>query len=219
MAYPLTQYAQFAAQLLPIVAALAVWGRRLPAPYPWVLSWCAFMALADSLDLAVAYLHGSNLWLSYFTLPTEVGLSLWFLALWQPNEFMRLVYQLAIPAMLVVTMVALLLADTATAFDLWVSPFLSLLALTAALATLVFRSITSLRQLTEQDWFWVCLGLAIFWIGFVAVPPFHRAFIETHREWVVWAYIVRAWTVVGAFLLMTWGVLCPRLLQGSPGRS
>jgi len=211
VAIPVVLYAKFASQAIPIVGALVVWGRPMPAPYRRVIWLCGLLLAADALDLVIAVLEGNNLFTSYVTLPVEVALSLWLLAAFQPNQQLRLTYGIVVPLMLGATAVALAATTPAVSFDLWVSPLLCLLILAAVAHTLVHRSLLSRTRLAGEDWFWICLGLAVHWGGLVAVPAFHRAYIDTHVEWVRLAYLVKAWTNIGAFIMIGWGVVCQRV--------
>jgi hypothetical protein len=91
--------------------------------------------------------------------------------------------------------------------------------LAAVLHTLVYGAVRSRRLLTEQDWFWICFGLAVFWASYIPVAPFAIALIGSHVDWVRRAYIARAVLMMCAFLLITWGILCQRAAVRLPGRS
>lgn len=219
MAIPLLLHAKAVSQVVPIVAALVVWGRQLPAPYRRVVLLCGFLLAADAVDLVVGAIEGNNLYTSFVTLPVEVALSLWLLAVFQPSDGLRFTYGVAIPVLLAGTALALAATVPAVSFDLWISPSLCLLILVAVLHTLVHRSLLSRRPLVTEDWFWICLGLAVHWGGLVAVPAFHRAYIDSQVEWVRVAYLAKAWTNIGAFLIIGWGVVCQRIPMRSFGHS
>jgi hypothetical protein len=219
VAIPLVMFGQAASQALPIVAALKVRGRHQPVPYPRLVFWCGILLVTDVLGLVVAEALGNNLWMVYVTLPVEVGLVLWLLSEWQSTELLRLTYSLAIPVMGTVVVSLLMLTDPAKTFYRYVSPFLALLGLAAALHTLVHRTLLSRGPLIRQDWFWICLGMALFWLGYVSVPVFADTFLVAHVDWVRWAYISRAYTDIVAFLLMSWGVVCQRVPARSFGSS
>lgn len=219
MAIARVMFVQAASQALPIVAAFAVRGRHQPVPYPRLVFWCGVLVVTDVLALVVAKAFGNNLWMVYVTLPVEVGLVLWLLSEWQPNELLRLTYLTAIPVMVTVVASLLVLTDPGRTFYRWVSPFLALLALAAALHTLVNRTLLSRGPLAQQDWFWICLGMALFWLGYVSVPVFADTFLATHEDWVWWAYVSRAYTDIAAFILMSWGIWCQRVPARSLGSS
>lgn len=206
---PIIMYISSVSQALPIVAAFAVWGRHQPAPYPRLILWCLLMLGADVLDLAVRSL-GPNAFTSYIMLPLEVGATLWVLAAWQPTAFLRLVYMMAIAVAGTIVAILLILVDPVKNFDLWIGPSLALLALVGVLHTLVHRALISGGLLTEQGWFWVCLGIGLFWLCFISVPPFYAAYIHTDMRMIVRVLIVRAWVVMACFLFITWGIVCQK---------
>ncbi|MFI4978486.1 MAG: hypothetical protein ACHQC8_07430 [Solirubrobacterales bacterium] len=219
MAIARVMFVQAASQALPIVAAFAVRGRHKPVPYPRVVVWCLILIGTDMLALVLAKLLGNNLWLSYVTRPIEVFLTLWVLSLWQPTEYLRLAYSLAIPVVGALVVSVLMLTDPTVTFSRWMAPPLALLALAASLHTLVHRTLLSRAPLARQDWFWICLGMSLFWLGYVSVPVFADAFLATHEDWVWWAYVSRAYTDIAAFILMSWGIWCQRVPARSFGSS
>ena len=219
MAIPAVSWIQFFSQALPIAATARVRDRAAAVPYRRLALWCTALVLADVVDQVSAVTRGHNLDTAYVALPIEVGLTLWTMAAWQPSELSRLAYVIAIPIMMAAAIAVVLLTDPTVTFVQWVSPFLALLALVSVLHTLVARALMSRSHLTSQGWFWVCMGMGVFWTGFITVPMFANIFLETHRSWVVAAYIARAWVNIGAFLLITWGVLCPLIQARSSGSS
>lgn len=204
------------AAALPIAVVALVWGRRLPAPYGRLVLFCLALLVSGLVEHLLARQGVTNLWVSYFALPLDVSLMLWMLAEWQDRPLARRVYRLAIPVVLAGTGVMLVATDPRMTFDVWTWPGLTLVALIAVAHTLVTRTLDSRAPLTEQGWFWVCLGLALFWISSVPLPAFAQAVIVQRQEWVVRAYVVRAWILIGAFAVICWGVRQPRthLLSG-----
>lgn len=201
------------------MAVLAWWGRQPPTPLRRLAVWSLFLLVTDLLEFVAGAATGNNLWLEYVVLPLELCFTLWILAAWQPDRRWSRRYEIAIPVIVAVVAVLLLAVDPAAQFYLWIGPVLSLVAVLATMLTLIPRSLLSRTTLTNQDWFWVCLGLALFWACFAPVPPFMQAFLGTRTEWVVGFLLTRAWLTVAAFLLITWGVFCQRLPVRLPGRS
>ena len=210
MAIPLIAHVQVASQGLPIVAVLALWGRRAPAPYARLALWCLFLVASDILDLIVALLRGNNQFTTYVVLPAEVALTLWVLSSWEKSPGRSRLATVVAVLMALAVGGALLLTNPAETFDRWVAPALALIALMAALAMLLRLVLTSQQLLTGQDWFWITLGMALFWVLSVPLPPFADAILPTNERWVHIAYYSRACIVILSFLLMTWGVLCQR---------
>jgi hypothetical protein len=219
LAIPLIVHVQFASPALPIVAALTVQDRPRPVLYHRAIVWLCVLMLTDESAMVVGKLAGNNLWLGYLTLPVEVALFLWMSSVLQPTEYLRTAYSLAIPVIGTIVVALMTLTDPAQTFDRFIAPALALVALTASLQTLVLRSLESRTPLTQQDWFWLCLGLSLFWLSFVSITIFHQTFIGAHSEWVVTALIARSWVDIAAYLLMAWGLLQPWLQARSFGSS
>lgn len=219
MAFPAALYALAASQLLPLAAGLTRWGRPLPVPARWVLGWCAVLVVTDLLSLAVAFWRGDNLWLQWGAVPLASALALWALAGWQRGELLRLVYRLAIPALVLATVAALLVADPQPTFDQVVAPFHALVLLAASLHTVLHRALRAEGTIGGEHWFWMGMGLSLYYAASVAIAPFAQALLAANVEWVRRAYIARAWVGVLAFVLITMGVLCPLFRRPSGGRS
>jgi hypothetical protein len=210
---------QFACQALPIAAALTVQDRPRPVLYQRAIVWFSILMLTDEMAIVVGKIAGNNLWLGYLTLPIEVALFLWMLSVLQPTEYLRTAYSLSIAVIGTVVIAVMILTDPSKTFDRFVAPGLSLVALSASLHTLVLRSLESRVPLPQQDWFWFCLGVSLFWLSFVSITIFHQSFINTHVDWVITALIARAWVDIAAYMLMAWGLLQPWLRARSFGSS
>jgi hypothetical protein len=104
-------------------------------------------------------------------------------------------------------------------FEQVVSPIHALVLLAASLHTLVHRAVGAEGAIAREHWFWMGLGLSLYFAASVAIGPFAQALLASNIAWVRQAYIARAWTSVLAFVLITTGVLCPHFRRGSGGRS
>ena len=209
--YPVVMYLAAVSVALPLVAIQVMWGRFPPAPLRRLRVWCGFLLLANLVELVIAFqTQRANLWFGYYSIPVEVALFLWTVAGWHQARVARL-YLLAVPLALLGAVVVIFSANQEQLFSVIVGPVLSLLALFAVMHTLVACSLASTGLLTRQDWFWICLGFALFWTCFAPLPAFAEAFVISAFELVNTAYIVRAWLIIAAFLLISWGVICPRV--------
>jgi hypothetical protein len=209
VAIPVLLHVASASQALPIVAAALVGERPLPVPHRRLALWCCLLVLLDVVDLAVGANTGNNLWTGYLTLPVEIGMTLWILSSWQSPRWAR-AYLLAVPVIGATVAIVLSLTDPLRTFDVWVSPILALLALAASLQTLVLRALQSRDALVRLDWFWICLGMAIFWVVQVSSPVFAFAFMRPHQDWVVTILLFRAGLMILSFVCMSWGIACLR---------
>jgi hypothetical protein len=219
MALPVALHLAAASQLLPLAAGLTRWGRPVPVPARWVLAWCGLLVVTDATSLAVNLAHRENLWVQWVAVPLGSGLVLWALSLWQLNELLRLAYRLAIVALVVATIAGLLLLGPEPMFEQIAAPFHALVLLAASLYTLVHRALAAEGTITREAWFWIGLGLSLYFAASVAIGPFAVALLSSNVEWVRQAYIARAWTSVLAFVLISTGILCPLFPRRSGGPS
>jgi hypothetical protein len=206
---PLILYAAALSQALPILAAFRH-GRRLPRERLWTVAWCAALILGDSLQLWMRGSNGTNnLWLRAAGAPIQNAIMLWTLSLWQRHAVSKLAFRIAIPLFLV-TLVALIpTVGETTTFDTVTGPFQALLLLASALYTLVRNAASDPERVTRQDWFWVTLGVSLYFGLRVALPPFAAFLMSSHVELVRLAYFVQAWADIATFLLIARGIWCP----------
>ena len=219
MDLPIIAYVQFVAQALPIIAILVARGRHPSVPYRRIALWCGILILMDVAALISIMRRGYNLDLPYVFLPIEVALSLWIMAAWQASNERARRFLLAIPVVLVLAFGIMLLLGPRHVFPRIVSPGLALVGLSGVLFTWVTRTLESRSQLQYEGWFWVCMGMCLFWMTFISTPIFGEIFLESRRSWVHAANLTRNWVNLAAFLMITWGVLCPRLRPLQPGFS
>jgi hypothetical protein len=210
---PATLYISSASQLGPIVVALAR-PARLSGGARWVAIWCGTYAAENAIALPMALAHHNNHILNYIFVPIQGAAILWALSLWQTQQMARLTMRAAIPGFLV-AWTLLLFVENLHGFSAIAEPVYSILALGAALYTLVVRSSDATSSLLRQDWFWVCAGLALHFGALVFLTPLGAALVNTNPEIVVRAYYVRSFVNILAFTLMTIGLLCPRPLPHS----
>ena len=208
MAIPMLLQVASASQALPIVAVAMLRGRPTPAPYLRIGLWCCLLLLSDATDLYITSRHISNLWTGYYTVPMEVGMTLWILSAWQPEGAPRRAYILGIAATGAAIGSTLLLTDPQQTFDVWVSPLAALVAFSAVLHTLVTRTLRSREALVHLDWFWICLGMAVFWVVQISTPALMTAFMDTHRELVIRVLLVRSAIAIAGYVCIAWGVVC-----------
>ncbi len=209
MAIPIFFHFAFATEALPIAAVLAVRGRRPPDPYRRVAIWAGSLMIIDLASQIIGSLVGNNLFLAGVFEPVEAGLTLWILATWQPRAFGRL-YITMIPLMGIMTALALVTPGFSGIWDAWLGPSLAILMLIASLQTLIQRALSSRELLTDTEWFWICIGLSIYWFSSVPLPPFLNGYVVTHEVWVWRMLYTRSALLIVAFCLITWGVLCTR---------
>jgi len=72
---------------------------------------------------------------------------------------------------------------------------------------------------TRRDWFWVSIGVAMYFALGAALGPFSSALFGNDPEIVKRAYVLKAWFDILANTLIAAGMLCPAAGQAKPGRS
>ena len=219
MPIPLILFVAAASPALALVAALTTRGRPQPAPVRWMLLWCVLLLISDALFLFAAFTVGQNLALLPVLVPASSAAALWALSGWQPNDFLRLTYRLTIVALLVATAVLLFTLRPGPLFDQFLAPLHNLVVLAAALHTLVHRTLIEESPITREDWFWITLGMSLYFAASVAVRPFAQATVATHPDWVRAAYEVRAGITTLAFTLVAWGIAWPTYRRRFGGQS
>jgi hypothetical protein len=215
----LVQYVGFSSQAMPLFAVVATRGRHPPAPYRQLAFLCLAFLLSDVAMLIVHAIWRYNLWVTWFTQPLEVALTLWLLSYWQPVIRLSRIYRNVIPVAAAATAILLVVTDPSVTFDEYIGPLLSLVALVGSLHTLVHRSLRSRGLLPSQDWFWICAGLSLFWLLYVPVDAFVEATFGRDEALAALVHIIRTGLMPVPFLLMTWGVLCRRFQPASSGLS
>jgi hypothetical protein len=215
---PLILHAAALSQALPVLAGIRH-GRRLPAARLWTIAWCLTLMAGDYVQLWWRGSSGTNnLWLQAVGAPVGNVIMLWTLSLWQRHAVSRLAFRIAIPLFLV-TVVALIptVGDSGT-FDTVTRPFQALLLLACALYTLVRNAASDPGEVTRHDWFWISLGVSLYFAMRVALTPFAAILMSTHQELVRLAYFVQAWADIAVFLIIARGIWCP-LPQARSGGS
>ena len=206
MAIPAYLYAISASQALPAVAVMSIRGRRPPAPYRLLALLSLFFVLSDVIGIIVSMLVGTNAAVPYFTLPIEAATTLWLLSYWQVSGRMQHALRLLTSLVLVISALLILFADPVRNFVRWIGPSISLATLVLVLETGISRAYATIARLDEQDWFWICGGLALFWLAYVPVDAFATSFLRTHLTWAVAAYLARAALLPISCSMMAFGV-------------
>lgn len=203
--YPFVFYLVFAAQTL-LLILVAVLARRLATPFLLIGVWALLLDVSAILEYLVAQSSGQNWWLGWFSAPAEVAVTFGLLSFWERGR-VRSAYRAAVLLVPAVTAAVLLAGDATYLFEVWVYPLLSMVMFCAILHTLIICALAANGPLTRDERFWVCMGLSFFWVGFVPLGPFAYALIEMRMEWIVLAYIVRAWIKLAGLLMATYAVL------------
>ncbi|MFI5280343.1 MAG: hypothetical protein ACHQU1_07600 [Gemmatimonadales bacterium] len=184
----------------------------------WVVIWCGLYVLQNAIAIPLALTHHNNHWTTYLFVPFQGAAVLWALSLWQNHQIARLTIRASIPGFIVAWLALVLFVEDTQNFSSIAEPVYSLLSLSAALYTLVARSADATESLLREDWFWICAGLSLHFGALIFLTPLGAALVRTNPDMILRALYVRAALNVLAFVLITYGLLCPRPLPRS-GRS
>jgi hypothetical protein len=139
----------------------------------------------------------------------QFAVAFWALSLWQTEPKPRQVMRQAIVILIPVTLVVALLWEGPESFGDKTGPVLQLALLAASVYTLVSRSVASSDRLSREDWFWITLGLSLYFALGVALGPVAMALLQGDTEFLKQVLLFKARADILAFVLMTIGMLCP----------
>jgi hypothetical protein len=183
----------------------------------WV--WAFLLASANALALLLALRGRNNHWLTYLTTLLEGLAILVALIGWQVRDSGRLVLRVLLPLYLVAWTVIAFAVESFSTYSPFAGPLTSLLLLIALSATFVSRSMHSLEPLTRQDWFWICIGLLIFYGVEAGYPPVALLLGASRPDLLLAASQARSAIMIAAMITVSWGLLCPTTLPQSGGSS
>jgi hypothetical protein len=170
--------------------------------------WCLLLFAADGVQLFLGQVLGHNLWLRLIVSPALFAVAFWVLSLWQTDPKPRRVMRQAI-VLVVPTLAIAILWEGLTSFGDKSGPILLLALLAASVYTLVSRSVASMDRIANQDWFWITLGLSLYFALGVALGPVAMALLRNNTEFLKQVLLFKARADILAFVLMTIGMLCP----------
>ena len=160
------------------------------------------MVLGDVGQYWASRTQSNNLWINYIAIPTEDVLVLWTLSFWQSHPLLKLALRAAIPVFVLVWVAMVLGIEDVDSFSYLTMPFAALVMLGASLYTLVSNTLAEEGKVTERDWFWITLGLSLYFALFTSIWPFSRAYIAERPDLVRLAWTTRAWGDVLALILI-----------------
>lgn len=171
--------------------------------------WCALSFAADAVQLMFSQFVGQNLWLRLIVAPLQFAVAFWVLSLWQTDAKPRAVLRQAIVILIPATLALALLWEGLESFGDKSGPVLQLALLAACVYTLVSRSVASSGRLAREDWFWITLGLSLYFALGVALGPVAMALLQGNTDFLKQVLLFKARADILAFVLMTVGMLCP----------
>jgi hypothetical protein len=218
MPIPLILHLAWASTALPVLAGL--WGGwRTSASRTAIWVWALLLLMANSVALLLALRGVNNHWLGYLSTPLNGVAVIAALIGWQSGEMGRLVLRILLPLdLLGWTVIVFAVEDTRT-FSLVAGPFSAFVLLTAVSATFVTRSMHAVDPLTRLDWFWISIGLLIFYGIETGYPPVALLLGRSRPDLLLAALQARSAVIIAAMLTVSWGLLCPTTLPQSGGSS
>ncbi|MGK2934473.1 MAG: hypothetical protein ACSLFE_04420 [Gemmatimonadaceae bacterium] len=177
-----------------------------------IVLWCAIEGSLNILAMLLGSRGRNNLWLGYIGHPLLSAALLWALAQWHPAKSARLALKIAIPLVLLVSVVLTLTLDDPGHFSLAVVPFHAIVMLLATVWTFVSLSLVAERSLANEDWFWIIGGVMLYAATAAAMQPLAWYLIRERVDLLHAAFNVRAAVVILSFAAITWGML----LRGAP---
>lgn len=195
--------------------------RRRPLPLPLqLLVIYATVTLAESCLMAFFSSRDQrNMWMIHLFTPFEASMFLWMFSRWQVREVARLTVLLAIPMFLVFWSFLTVTAESLAEFPIYGKSVEAILLVAVAAWTLVTRSSKLLVPLTRYSWFWVCVGVLVYFPFLSALNPISRLLVTDHRDLVVAMFQVNAVLGTAANLLFAWAMLCQQPHPSSGGSS
>jgi len=176
------------------VAAL-VKRERPQGPRLWILVWLVALFLSDCVAWWLGINHQNNRWLSYVSTPIQTAVA-------------RATIRNSIPLVLLAVTVLSLLEDRMN-FSRYTEPVPATVTMFVALYTVTVRSTDEMNPLLRQDWFWICIGVAVKHGATSALTPFAEAFVHSDPDLVIRAYQIMLAIYVTAMAALTTGMLCP----------
>lgn len=208
MNFPWELYGAAFSQLLPVLGGLP-YARSLPMPRRWFSLWCLLSVIADGVWFIFGQVAGENLWLRMVTVPVRAAVIFWLLSLWQTSPKPRRVMRQAMAILVPATVPIALIWEGPASFGDKSGPILQLAQLAASVYTLVSRSVASTDKLAREDWFWITLGLSLYFAVNVALGPVAMALLSQDQTFLVEVFIFKARADILAFILMSIGMICP----------
>jgi hypothetical protein len=215
---PLVLYLAWASTLLPVLAGLrGGWGSS--ASRAAILVWSFVLVSANALALLLASRGINNHWLIYLSTPINGAAVIVAMIGWQMGEGGRLILRILLPLYLAAWTTIVFTIEDINTFSLVAGPFSALVLLIAVSATFVLRSTRSLDPLIRQDWFWVSIGLLIFYGVETGYPPVALLLGQSRPDLLLAALQARSVIIIVAMITVSWGLLCPTTLPQSGGSS
>ena len=156
----LLYYLSVGSELLPPLMLL-----RTPSRDPGRLKVALLCLVWFAIDVVAtvqgSLTHGSNLWVAYLLDPVQAIIVFWLLDGWQLSWMSRLALRLLLPIYLVAVAALTLLFESSDHFGLLTTTLTSSMLLGVVGYTMITRIRAHPSKLLDQEWVWICCGLAL----------------------------------------------------------
>jgi len=180
-----------------------------------------YSAAALAEGLVMWYLSEQNrpsLWLIHVFGPFEATILLYALSRWQLRELARLTIVFCIPAFLLLWGGLTITTESLEKFPQYVKTVESFLLVAVSAYTLVSRSRSLVEPLAQQDWFWVCVGLMIYFSMLAVLNPVANLLLEQDSMALLMAvFEVNAALIIVHNILFAWAIRCQQQQMNSGG--
>ena len=201
------------------VAASAHAG-RLSSPLKLIVLYSA-ATLAEALLLTyLSNVDRVNLWLVHAYTPFEATVLLLAMSRWQVRELARTTVMLSIPTFLVLWAALSLTAESLAEFPQYVKSVEAILLVAVAAFTLVTRSRNLVVPIGRQPWFWVTVGVMIYFAFLAILNPMSNALLRRDANVLLMGvYQVNAALIIVHNILFVWAIRCQQQQANSGGSS
>ena len=166
------------------------------------------MLLSDGLALWFALQGTQNLWVGYVGGPIALLAALMALSYWHPNARVQIVFRVAIPVLLLLSIILVVLIEDTGTFSLITGPIENLVLVAASIVTLIACASRLDGSLLKQDWFWIGIGLALRYGSSASLDPIARILVGQDMSMLAMVYQINAGIDIVASLLIVGGMLC-----------
>ena len=152
-----------------------------------------YLVISLLTSIATVYLalnNMRNLWVSHLYTPIQFGLLMWVFSSWQEKPNVKRLFQLLIPAFILVWAIAAIFLEHTNEFNTFSRPTESILLIIASGYTLFQVNKEKVESLFRQPSFWVGSGTLIYFTGMVILFTITNVLLRSSEEILRTAWIV-----------------------------
>lgn len=165
--------------------------------------------VTDAAMFVLGRLGHNNLWLTHLVIPIQTMLIVLAFAAWQVDQRVGKWLRRGAPFVLIFWIPAIAGWESTTNFSTVSSSIQATLCLAVAAFTVVRRSFDDHLTIRNQSWFWVGLGVMLYFATFALLEPLGHYLLRLSPVTVVAVFTVRSAFQLLANLLYYQGMRCP----------